>query len=210
MHDVFKRNLINKIRVRYPNINLHDNIELERVQIHKEIFELNLEHNVSKICNMQDDGQIQTISYISLPFGELNLNFSIEILNSNYKGRYTIWCPELHGCITDGVNKKQAFNNILYAISEILVLNFFCLNNNPLSSPITPLPTHSFINFPNTSFLHHIENFIPLFSNDHNYNNLYVGKKHIIFRDNNIDSQNITILYDGITDLTKFCIEQII
>lgn len=201
-------NLRRKVpQIKISKILLKDN----SVDIYKSFLEINLSYNVDQICRLDDDSEIQTIQEITFSFRDLNISFSIEILNQKYKGKYTIWCPELRGCITEGNSKKEAFNNLLWAISETLVVSYDYLKFNPLTFPVTPLPTYSHVNFSNSLSGYSIDSaFITDLIQGHNLINLYVGKKHLLFKKENDNGAILTILFAGINDLTKFCYEKII
>lgn len=193
----------------FPKIELINVVE-EHIIVYEKFLEKNLNYNIEQICRFEDDGEIQTIQDIIVPFRDLDITFSIEILNSNYNGNYSIWCPELRGCITEGKSKEEAFENILYAISEVLIINYDYLNHNPLTFPNTPLPSYSNINFPKSLFPHTIDSsFIKAIIEKYGFDNLYIGKKHFILKEDNENGASLTILFRGVNDLTKFCFDQI-
>ncbi len=201
---------IERLKKKLPQIEVHKNQIEKDVNTYKSFLENNLSYNIEQICDLQDDGGIQTISNISLPFRQLNIIFSIEFFNSNYKGEYTVWCPELRGCITQGKTKIEAFDNLLYAISEVLIINYDLLSNNPITFPNTPLPTHSQINFPKSLLSNNIDSEFTLnFIEEYGFYNVYIGTQHVIFKTDNPADASITILYSGINDLTKFCFNNI-
>lgn len=200
---------LRNLQRRLPQIKVKNLIE-EDINIYKNFVENNLNYNIEKISNLTDDGGIQTIQGITFPFRNLDIEFSIEILNSNYNGKYTVWCPELRGCITEGKSKKEAFDNILFAISEVLIVNYDILNHNPITIPFTPLPTHTHIDFLSNMFGHTIDsNFVRNLIEEYGFN-IFIGSKHFILKEDNPSGATLTILFGGINDLTKFCYDQIL
>ncbi|WP_312082476.1 type II toxin-antitoxin system HicB family antitoxin [Epilithonimonas hominis] len=193
-----------------PQIQVKNLIE-EDVINYKKFLETNLIYSIEQICTLEDDEEIKTIQGITFPFRTLDICFSIEFLNSNYNGNYTVWCPELRGCITEGKSKKEAFENLLYAISEVLIINYDYLNHNPLIFPTIPLPSDSNIDFPKSIFPHTINSsFIKIIIEEYGFDNLYIGKKHFILKEDNENGASLTILFRGVNDLTKFCFDQIL
>lgn len=92
-----------------------------------------------------------------------------------------------------------------------MTINYDYLNHNPITFPITPLPTHSHINFPQTMFGHTIDSdFTRNFIEEYGFEFLYIGKKHFVFKEDNPNGATVTLLFGGINDLTKFCFDQII
>ena len=206
-----QKNLLDDLKKINPNIKIYQNKIESDVNIYKEFLATNLDFNINQICQISDDGRTLSIQGVYFPFRDYDISFSIEILNQKYKGAYTIWCPELRGCITQGETKKEAFDNLLYAISEILIINQDFLNHKPITHPITPIPTHTHIKFPNTNLGHTINGkFIRSLIDLHNFKNFYIGNKHIILKKEKIDNLNIVIPFNGINDLTKFCIDNIL
>ncbi len=189
------------LKINYPS--------LESIDTYKKFLETNLRYNIDEICNIQDDGYIKVIQGFTFPFRRTDISFTIEFLNSNYRGKYTLWCPELRGCITQGTTKREAFDNLLYAISEVLTINYDILGHNPLTFAETPLPMDTDITFSDTIQEHTIRsNFVKSIIKN-KYTNLYVGNKHIIFKKDDKNSPNITFLLEGINNLTKKCFENI-
>lgn len=98
---------LRNLQKRLPQIELKNIVE-EDLVTYKNFLETNLSYNIEQICRLEDDGEVKTIQGITFPFRDLDITFSIEFLNSNYKGKYTLWCPELRGCITEGKSKKRS------------------------------------------------------------------------------------------------------
>ena len=44
---------------------------------------------------------------------------------------------------------------------------------------------------------------------EYGFDNLYIGKKHFILKEDNENGASLTILFRGVNDLTKFCFDQI-
>lgn len=122
-----------------------------------------------------------------------------------------MWCPELRGCITQGKTKREAFDNLLFAISEVLIVSYDELGINPLTFPVTPLPLYSHIEFPNTMFGHSIgSSFTRNLFDEYQFEKIYIGERHFILTKGDDSAIGLTFLFDGINDLTKYCFDQVI
>lgn len=206
-----EKNKIRVIKRSYPNIEFNiKSAEDEVIDAYKKLLEVDLSDRILQICDLDEDGFIHTIKNITCPFKSFDISFSIELFSNNYRGNYTSWCPELKGCITEGGSKKESLENLLWAIAEVIVINYDYLKYNPLTNPITPLTLDSQINFPVTANGHGTFSITRFLSIENEFKNIYIGKKHLIFKSKKFTSFNVTFLIKGIDDVTKLCIDNIL
>src|ERR1700733_3066369 len=92
------------------------------VEVYAGFLSENLIYVFQQVCNTFDSSSLQCINEINFPFRNLNIEFTIEVFNKDYLGRFTAFCPQLIGCITEGNSKMEALKNLCFAIAEVLNL----------------------------------------------------------------------------------------
>lgn len=202
MIESMKESLLKKIR----GLKIDERFSKDsRVMIYEQFLRMNLEYSFDQVCNADDGNNIQSIQGIYLLYGELDFLFSIEVTCNNYRGRYTAWCPELVGCITEGKSKREALNNLCFAIAEVLILNYELLGINPiLKYGKTPEVTADFfidvVDFPCASIS-------PILYVEYGFTEFYLGTNHLLLKNPRALNITLTFPYQGFQQLTKHMIE---
>jgi predicted RNase H-like HicB family nuclease len=198
-----------KLNSQFSNLNLNEElIKLwEDIEHYKGFLTINLNEIFRDICNAKDNRTIHALQDITLPFRDLNIKFSMELFNKDFQGRYTAYCPELVGCITEGKTKHEALDNLCYAISEVLILNYDLLNINPVKKYYrTPKVTSEFF-IPTKDYQSY--SYSKILWGDGKFSQFFLSKKHLLLKNPNIPDITITLNNQGFQQLTKHLIEGI-
>lgn len=159
------------------------------------------------IATIDDNNRYRAINEIRLPFRENNIEFTIEIINWECHGRYTVYCPELIGCITEGNSKMEALTNLCFAISETLVLNFDCQKLNPIT------PNCKGPSITKEYFVSNIDaysyNASKRLSVEGKFKNFYLGKKHLLLKNDLYPKITLTLPHSGLKELTRHLIQRV-
>ena len=177
------------------------------VEVYANFLISNLEYTFHTVCNTFDNSMLQSINDINFPFRSLNIEFTIEVFNKDYLGRFTAFCPELIGCITEGNTKMEALNNLCFAIAEVLNLNYEFLKVNPLTlGASSPKVTKNFFVASPDSYSY---NFSKILYIEGKYNRLYLSKKHLLLKNDNYPKITLTLPHSGFQELTRHLLKRI-
>lgn len=173
----------------------------------KNILSRELNLDLGRLNNVPDDNQILSLQNIVINIDGRHLKFTVEIVNSFFQSGYTSWCPEIQGCITEGYTKKQSLDNLLWAISEVIVFNDI-LKLNPFSSPKSPLRNYEKIDFDGGAdeFYTYARTMISY----KNYSKIYFGKKHLLLKNRNNNIPTLTIPFEDFNELTRYCCNTVV
>jgi predicted RNase H-like HicB family nuclease len=176
------------------------------IEVYADFLFTNLEHTFESICVAKDEGNIQEINRIQFPFRDFFWEFRIDVFNRDYEGKFTAYCPELIGCITEGPSKMEAFKNLCYAISETLVLNYDYLKINPITEKAKDIEitANIFIRSPDTLPY----NYAKFLLGDAKYKQFYVSKKHLLVKNENFPNITLTMPNSGFQQLTEHLIKK--
>ena len=105
-----------------------------RIKMKSKWLEQNLAENFSNIYSdsAEKGGLIENITLIENDETGERTNFSIGLYNK-YMGQFTAICPEIIGCLSQGMSKEEALNNLCIAITECTILNFEILKIHPFT-----------------------------------------------------------------------------
>ncbi len=194
------------LNIHFRELKIDERLSQDKsLDIYENLLKTNLEDTFHQVCNSFDRNNIQAIQGINFPFRDLNFEFSIEVFNNNYQGRYSCWCPELIGCITEGNSKLEALNNLCSSIAEVLILNYDYLKINPIKQyGTTPQVTEDF--FINTRD-YQSYSYSKTLNVEFGFTEFYLGKRHLLLKNPNDKEKTLTLPYQGFQQLTKHLIE---
>lgn len=202
MKDKIKENL----NVHFSGLKLDERLSLDNsVDVFESFLKTNLDFTFYQVCSSFDNNNIQAIQGICFPFRDFDFEFSIEVFNNDYQGRYTCWCPELIGCVTEGSSKLEALNNLCSAIAEVLILNYDYLKINPISCPgRTPQVTEDYF-LARTDYQSY--SYAKILNVEFGFKEFYLGKKHLLLKNPIHKEKTLTLPFQGFQQLTKHLIE---
>ena len=170
------------------------------VEVYAKLLQRNLEDIFETISIDYPSGNLQIIEDIEMPFRKKNIYFSIEIFNRHYENRYTAYCPELVGCITEGSSKIDALNNLCYAIAEYLILNSDILGLNPFSPDFSKPQVRSRIFIKSDD--QQAYGFAKVNPRKSGFHQLFLSKKHLLLKNPNRPTVTLTLNNNGFQKLT--------
>ncbi len=180
----------------------------EGVEIYTDFLITNLRDIFEQVCSTFDNSMLQSIPHIVFPFRNIEIAFTIEVFNKAYVGRYTAFCPELIGCITEGDTKMEALENLCYAIAEVLILNYDFLKINPLTkNSDSPTVTAKFFHYSEDIYSY---NFSKTFYMEAGFKHFYLSKKHLLLKKDDSPQVTLTLPNRAIQQLTKHLLKKVV
>jgi predicted RNase H-like HicB family nuclease len=196
MEDIIK-SLHKSIR-KAPDSILLEEKNAMNIKMYAQFLIQNLSVNFNNLIYNNDLGNnLNFIANIRLPFANNYIHFTIALYPS-YNNQWTVACPEIIGCVSQGNSKKDALENLCYAISQCLILNIEILKFQPFSSRIKllkgPFLTKLTIYQPSLYI-----NFLYL---EFKMNSIYLGERHIILKKDSDPLLNLTVPISEINSFT--------
>jgi hypothetical protein len=195
-------NILNKVIINDTLMNNWSGVE-----VYANYLFTNLESTFDNVCSAKDGGSLQEINRIQFPFRNFDWEFRIEVFNKDYENRFTAYCPELMGCITEGKSKMEALKNLCYAISESLVLNYDYLKIYPITDNANDIEitANYFIHGPDILAY----DYVKVLLGDAKYKQFYISQKHLLVKNEDFPKITLTLPNSGFQQLTKHLIKRI-